>query len=284
MSMSGRHYSGPARTYTASRMTGDGASIFSGPPPSYSSWGGDRGCSEHEPTQRNCPDEERRPLLSRSPSTSDRSTTLPTTLLTLLVIVIIWPLAYFVYSLVFVPSQVALYKGLYDAARVQIVALMAEVDDLRGHLSKTKVEAFWEIARTMDVNMYVKHPVGTAACLRFCLGMSGWGRMIQVLGQSSGLTESRAANTTTTTLRLPPYTFISPLGRQPSSSRLTDAVWLGIGSNQTGGTTAGGWPRGCTSLEKPDRITSSLVPKLRLSRTPNTMLRYSMQSGGAETG
>jgi len=69
---------------------------------------------------------------------------------------------YFAYSLVFVPSQVVLYKNLYDNARVQVhhllnenSALVSEVDNLREHLNKTKVEAFWEIARFMDTNMDV---------------------------------------------------------------------------------------------------------------------------------
>jgi hypothetical protein len=84
----------------------------------------------------------------------------------LLAIVVTWSITYYVFSVVFVPSQVALYKSLYDDARVQVghllkekAALVNEVDGLRGQLSKAKVEAFWEIARTMDTNMYVLRPV-----------------------------------------------------------------------------------------------------------------------------
>ena len=60
------------------------------------------------------------------------------------------------------PSQVALYKSLYGGALAQVdhlvkerATLMSEIDNLRGQLSNAKVEAFWEIARTMDTNMYV---------------------------------------------------------------------------------------------------------------------------------
>jgi hypothetical protein len=38
---------------------------------------------------------------------------------------------------------------------------MTKVDDSREHSSKTKVEAFWEIAIIMDANMYVVRLVGT---------------------------------------------------------------------------------------------------------------------------
>jgi len=56
-------------------------------------------------------------------------------------------MAYFVYSLVFVPSQVALYKDLYGEARAQVghllkekATLVIEVDDLRGLLSDERVQ------------------------------------------------------------------------------------------------------------------------------------------------
>ena len=106
-------------------------------------------------------DEAQRPLLSSSPSQSDVSVR-AARLRIILVIVTLWPIAYFIYSVVFVPSQVALYKNLYDDAQAQVghllnekAALVNEVDGLKEQLNRAKVEAFWEIARTMDTNMYV---------------------------------------------------------------------------------------------------------------------------------
>ena len=134
---------------------------FSSPPPAYSTRKPSSAYSEHGPRQRNYVDEERRPLLSSPPSKSTSNPSIRKAAV-LVAIVAIWSIAYFAYSLIFVPSQVALYKNLYDDARAQVdhfvkerAALMSEVDNLWGRLNNAKVEAFWEIARTMDTNMYV---------------------------------------------------------------------------------------------------------------------------------
>jgi hypothetical protein len=158
------HDNGPAGTYTVGRLLGDGASIFSGAPPSYLS-------HSYGPTQSNDL-EERRPLLSGFPQQKTDTR-----------LFLIWPMAYFVYSLVFVPSQVVLYKNLYDNARVQVhhllnenSALVSEVDNLREHLNKTKVEAFWEIARFMDTNMYVASLVNSRRVYNVAQGCLGGSR------------------------------------------------------------------------------------------------------------
>ena len=205
MQTNGRPYTGPAAIHGARCAIGDGDSVFSGPPPSYSIRESINVYSRHMPTQRNYPDDERRPLLSSSRSEPE----IPVPIATLLIfgaIVIIWPLAYFAYSLVFVPSQVALYKNLFEDARFQVdhllvekATLLNEADDLREQLSKAKEEAFWEIARTLDTNMYVSI-ASVRTVLTVCEGMSGWELMIQVLDPSSGHTESRPADTIPTTL------------------------------------------------------------------------------------
>ena len=51
-------------------------------------------------------------------------------------------IAYFIYSVVIVPPQVALYKNLYDDLLKEEVALVNKVDGLKAELSKAKVEAF----------------------------------------------------------------------------------------------------------------------------------------------
>ena len=127
-----------------------GAQGFSSPPPPYATREPSSAYPEH--------DEERQPLLSTPPPKSKSDTAIRMAIIVLVAIVVIWPIAY----LAFVPSQVALYKSLYGGALAQVdhlvkerATLMSEVDNLRGQLSNAKVDAFWEIARTMDTNMYV---------------------------------------------------------------------------------------------------------------------------------
>src|SRR5258706_5936607 len=65
-------------------------------------------------------------------------------------------------------KEATFYKGMYEDVRVQaghleqanaaledeIHNLQIKLHDLRGHLTNSKVLAFWEIARTMNTNMY----------------------------------------------------------------------------------------------------------------------------------
>ena len=198
---------------------------FSSPPPPYSTRKPSSAYSEHGSRQRNYIDEERRPLLSSPPPKSTSNASIRKAAV-LVAIVAIWSIAYFAYSLIFVPSQVALYKNLYDDARAQVdhlvkerATLMNEIDNLRGRLSNAKVEAFWEIARTMDTNMYVcTYPF--ALRLQIRSGMSGWEQTTQVVDPSSGPTGSRTANITT--LRSPPPKSLSRWGEPLLSLLMND--------------------------------------------------------------
>ena len=127
---------------------------FSEFPPNYTSREPGSTYSGDSTTQWDYSDEAQHPLLSGSPSQPDVSVH-AASLRILLAIVIIWPIAYFIYSVVFVPSQVALYKNLYDDLLKEKAALVNKVDDLKAELSRAKVEAFWEMSRTMDANEYV---------------------------------------------------------------------------------------------------------------------------------
>lgn len=205
MSAGGHPCSGPAAAHAATRDIAVSAELFPDPPPRYMVHKPNNANAGRWPRQRNDPDAERQPLLSSSPPKSDALIRM----VLLSAILVIWPLAYFAYGLVFVPSQVALYKNLYDDTRAQVdhllkekATLVSEVDDLRGQLSNAKVKSFWEIAGTMDTNMYI------FACpfelrLQFSSGTSGLGRTIRVADPSSGLTGSRTANTTTLRSALP---------------------------------------------------------------------------------
>jgi hypothetical protein len=231
------HYHGPAGTYAAGRLSGNSASTFSGPPPSYSS-------HNYGPTQSNYLDEERRPLLSGFPTVKSDGSVPAAKRLFLLAIAIIWPMAYFAYSLVFVPSQVALYKNLYDDARVQVHHLVSELSrQLKGAFGQGESGGVLGDSKIYGYKHVRCESSQFTPRLQCCSGMSGWEQMIQVVDLSFGRTGSRTANTTTTTLRSPPHEYISPPRRQPSSSPLTGVVWLVIESNRIDRTMAGGWPR-----------------------------------------
>ena len=104
-------------------------------------------------------------------------------------------------------KEVTLYKEMYEDIRVRAVHLAQEntalegeihdlqtkLHDLRGHLANSKVLAFWEIARTMNTNMYVLlSPPLTP--LMVCLRDSwvgaddiGWGPKFWSYGITNGL-------------------------------------------------------------------------------------------------
>jgi len=63
-------------------------------------------------------------------------------------VVLAWVIVYITYSRIIIPTEVEHYKTLYDVTRVNAESMGRSLRD-------AKVGAFWEMARTMDTNMFI---------------------------------------------------------------------------------------------------------------------------------
>ena len=105
---------------------------------------------------------ETRPLLSQRSPRPVSVSFIGGHLASFLKIVLAWAIIYAIYFSMAVPAKVGQYKALCDVAWVETtyltkirLVLEGELSDLRGRLKVAKVDAFWEMARAMDTNMFV---------------------------------------------------------------------------------------------------------------------------------
>jgi len=118
--------------------------------------------SSHSSTRVHVTTQETRPLLPPRAPKQGSVTYTSDHLVTFVKIVLAWVIVYVVYSSLIIPAEVEHYKTLYDVARVQAesfakakLVLEDQVNQLGRNLRDAKVSAFWEMARTMDTNMFV---------------------------------------------------------------------------------------------------------------------------------
>ena len=189
----GQHTSGPANSYAGVHGPNyPGASAFFRAPPKYTPHKSKRVVTEWISRISNV--DERRPLLSLPKRDRQPDATCSYLLVILCIIFLLCPLLYFIipgpsdavdYKSLYegatahirrldaqnlaMKKEVALYKDMYEDVRVRSVHLAQEnaalegeihglqtkLHDLRGQLTNCKVLSFWEIARTMNTNMYV---------------------------------------------------------------------------------------------------------------------------------
>jgi len=118
--------------------------------------------SSHGATRVHVSMQETRPLLPpRAPKQSSVTYT-SDHLVTFVKIILAWVIVYVVYSRIIIPMEVEHCKTLHNATRVQAesvakakLVLEDQLNQLRMSLRDAKVSAFWEMARTMDTNMFV---------------------------------------------------------------------------------------------------------------------------------
>ena len=192
MPTSGQHTSGPANSYAEVHGPNyaDASAFFKGPP-KYTPHKSKRVAGWISSTTNV---DERRPLLSLPKRDRQPDATCSYLLVILCIIFLLCPLLYFIipgpsnavdYKSLYegatahirrlnaqnlaLEKEVALYKDIYEDVRVwavhlaqenailegEIHGLQTRLHDLRGQLTNSKVLAFWEIARTMNTNMYV---------------------------------------------------------------------------------------------------------------------------------
>ena len=148
MSTPGRHTSGPANSYAGVHGPNyPDASAFSKAPPECTGRKSKRAVSEWISGITR-----RLPLLTLPTVDRQRNATCSKLLVILLIILLLCPLLYMFEDVrvraVHLAQENAVLKGeMHD--------LQTKLHDLRGQLTKSKVLPFWEIAKTMNTNMYV---------------------------------------------------------------------------------------------------------------------------------
>ena len=194
MPTSGQPDSGPAGAYAAPSYPtcgGDEPPFFTVPPPRYAHHKSKRVAAVAESTAVSAYVDERRPLLAQPKPDPQPSTTRVSPLVIIAIIFLLCSLFYFTLpdkvdykslyqaanaqiqhlsaSNLALGKEVTLYKDMYEDVRVQAGHLeqanaaledenhdlQIKLHDLRGQLTTSKAIAFWEIARTMNTNMYV---------------------------------------------------------------------------------------------------------------------------------